>query len=878
MSLKKNLTGIALSLILVFTIAVSMVAVVSPVQALDIPTFPLLTCAPNPVGVGQIVYINAFMSKPTPTAGMASSGDQYENIMIHITRPDGTQQTIGPLRSDSTGGTWASFTPTQEGAYKLQMTYPGQTLIGGGDVFGGGGQWNGSILLPSTSEVITLTVQRDSIVSPYSSPNQPTEYWSRPIYSTNWYWGELGGNWLGLRAPSFATTGMYDVMGNFQQYSKAPNTGHIVWTRPTQFGGIVGGPISSDQESQYTSTSIAINYFEPIIMYGIIYYTQFSSVNSNPSSWEAVDLRTGETVWSRTCGDTGKEVLRMGQILRFHTVQEFGSTPFLWSTEIAGFFQTPSFYSLYDASTGKFVCNITGIQNLSYYTDVDETQQGTLLGWYASGGNLTMWNSTRMLTSGPSMFGPVVVTIRPTGTYNYSTGVQWTVPLATTLGGAPISGTLGVAASTPEVILTRYYPSPGMFQEMGYGYQITAGYNAKTGALMWGPLNQTLPYLHDIAVLAARDGVYVIHDKDANEAYGFSLTNGVKLWGPVKLPGNAWSSISRAAEIAYGHVYIWDFGGYVNALDMNTGEIKWTFTPRSSGYDAPYGIYPLWHFGTQSIADGKLFFSEGSMYNPPIHPAYRLAIDAYTGDLVWKLLSYSGRCPGAIADGYLLQWNSFDSQLYSIGKGPTATTIVASPKVTTAGSSMLIEGRVTDESPGTKNTDRLARFPDGVPAIADDCMSDWMEYVYMQQTKPTDITGVPVTLLVTDPTGTTQEIATVTSNAKGNFAYSYIPPTTGLYTISAVFCGSESYFGSESETAFVASAANPVTSPTIAPTVAPTTTLPPTVAPTFTIAPSPTVAPTPGTGLSTETLLIAGAAVVIIIAVIAAALVLRKRK
>lgn len=41
---------------------------------------------------------------------------------------------------------------------------------------------------------------------------------------------------------------------------------------------------------------------------------------------------------------------------------------------------------------------------------------------------------------------------------------------------------------------------------------------------------------------------------------------------------------------------------------------------------------------------------------------------------------------------------------------------------------------------------------------------------------------------------------------------------------------------------------------------------------------SPTVAPTPGTGMSNETLLIAGAAVVIIIAVIVAALVLRKRK
>ncbi len=878
MSFKRSKSATALSLLLVFSIAFSMVAVLMPVQALDIPTFALLTCAPNPAGVGQTVYINAFMSKPTPTAGMASTGDQYENIRIEITRPDGTRQTIGPLRSDSTGGTWASMIPNQVGTYSMQMFYPGQTLTGGGNVFGGGGVWNGSKLLPSQSAVITFTVQQNPIRSPYSSPDLPTEYWSRPIYGTNWAWGQLGGNWFGLRAPAFATTGQYDAMGNVQLYSKAPNTGHIVWTKPTHFGGIAGGPINSDQESPYNSISIAINYFEPIILNGIIYYTEYSSISSAITGWKAIDLHTGEQIWSRTAGESGKEVIRMGQILRFHTVQEFGSAAFLWSTELAGFFQTPTFYSIYDAMTGKFLANITSIQNPSYLLDTDAMQQGTLLGWYVSGDNLTMWNSTRMLTSAPSPFGSTVVTIRPSGNFNYTTGNQWAVPLPTTVGGVPIGGSLGVAAVTPEVVLARYYASPGMFQEMGYGYQITAGYNAKTGALMWGPINQTLPYLHDIALLAARNGVYVLHDKDTDEAYGYSLTNGQRIWGPVKLPGNAWSSISRSAEIVYGNVYIWDFGGYVNALDMQTGLIKWTFTPRSSGYDAPYGIYPLWHFGTQSIADGKIFLSEGSMYNPPIHPAYRLAIDAYTGELVWKILSYSGRCPGAVADGYLLEWNSFDCQLYSFGKGPTATSIVASPKVSAVGNSMLIEGRVTDESPGTKTTTNVARFPDGVPAIADDCMSPWMEYVYMQQTKPTNITGVPVTLIVTDPNGVSQEIATVTSNTKGNFAYSWIPQTTGIYTITAKFAGSESYFGSEAETAIVASAANAVVVPTVAPTVtvAPTTT--PTIAPTFTVAPSPTVAPTPGTGMSTETLLIAGAAVVIIIAVIAAALVLRKRK
>ncbi len=487
-----------------------------------------------------------------------------------------------------------------------------------------------------------------------------------------------------------------------------------------------------------------------------------------------------------------------------------------------------------------------------------------------------MWNSTLMFAGDTSMFG-AVVTIHPAGNYNYSTGVQWSVDLPTTVNGVAINGSMSVAAVTPEVVLVRYAATPGTFMELSYGYHITAGFDAKTGALLWGPLNQSLPYLQDVALLTARDGVYVLHNKDTDEAYGYSLTNGQKLWGPVKLPGNAWSTISRAAEIAYDKVIIWDFGGYVNALDMQTGDILWTFEPRTSGYDAPYGIYPLWHFGTQSIADGKLFLSEGSMYNPPVHPAYRLAINLETGTLVWSILSYSGRCPGAIADGYLVSWNSFDSQIYSFGKGPTSTNVVASPKVSTAGSSVLIEGIVLDESPGTKDTDRSARFPNGVAAIADESMSDWMEYVYMQQNKPTNITGVPVKIFITNPDGTTDHIATVTSDSNGLFYHQWAPPQNGVYKITAEFSGSESYYPSSAVAAVAVdpAAAEPIITPT-PPT--PSESINPTQSPIqTTIAPTPTPAVEPDADNPTDTLLIVGAAVVIIAIVGAAAVLLRKR-
>ena len=880
MILQRNRKTTAIALTLVLTIAaMTMAALLPTVQALDIPTFAWINIAPNPVGVNQQVFVNAFMSKPTPTAGMAGSGDQYENIKINIVKPDGRNDTIGPLRSDSTGGTWALYVPKQVGTYTFQMIYPGGTLVGGGTQFGGGGfNWTGSKLLPSISAPVTLTVQEEPIVPIYNSPPLPTEYWSRPIYGTNYAWGQLGGSWFGMAAPAFATTGQYDATGNFNPYSPAPNTGHVVWTKPTQTGGQVGAPISSDQMSQYTSTSIAINYFEPIVLNGILYYTRFAGVGSALLSWEAVDLHTGLTLWSRKCGETGNEVMRMGQNLRFHTVQEYGTVSYIWSTELAGFFQTPTFFALYDAWTGKWVANITtGIQNVAFLMDFTGEQQGSLLAYYANSTHLVLWNSTKCLTSGFSPFGPIVVTIRPSGTYNWSTGIQWAVPIPNNISGAIISPALSVAARTPEVILLRGYASPGMFQEMGYGYQITAGFNAKTGALLWGPLNQSTPYLQDVALLTARNGVYVLHNKDTDEAYGYSLTTGAQMWGPVKLTGNAWSTIARAAQIAYGNVYIWDFGGYVNALDLQTGEIKWTFTRGSAGYDTPFGVYTLWHFGTQSVADGKLFFSEGHMYDPPLFPnAQRLAINATTGELVWSLMSFTGRCPGAIADGFLVQWNSYDSQIYTIGKGPTATVVSASPKVFADGGSVLIEGMVTDESPGTKDSDRTARFPNGVPAIADENMSPWMEYVYMQQIKPKNATGVPVKLSIIDPNGNGVDIGTVTSDIDGTYAIAYTPRDPGMYKVTATFEGSESYFSSYGTTYFNVGPAAPAPSVTEVPTpTPPPTTVTPT--PTQPVSPSPSEPIGPGAETPVE-VYIAITAVIVIAAIAAAAVFLRKRQ
>ena len=202
------------------------------------------------------------------------------------------------------------------------------------------------------------------------------------------------------------------------------------------------------------------------------------------------------------------------------------------------------------------------------------------------------------------------------------------------------------------------------------------------------------------------------------------------------------------------------------------------------------------------------------MYDPPLYPgAQQLAINCTTGEIVWSILSFTGRVPTASADGYLIQWNSYDNQIYSLGKGPTKTTIEASPKVSEHGNTVLVEGKVLGISTGTKESDRSARFPDGIPAVSDESQSAWMEYVYMQQTKPTNATGVPVTISVLDPNGNTYVVGTTTSDASGNYKLSFIPQVPGDYSVIANFPGSESYWPSQEETAINVGEAAPTASP-----------------------------------------------------------------
>jgi hypothetical protein len=172
--------------------------------------------------------------------------------------------------------------------------------------------------------------------------------------------------------------------------------------------------------------------------------------------------------------------------------------------------------------------------------------------------------------------------------------------------------------------------------------------------------------------------------------------------------------------------------------------------------------------------------------------------DADTGDRLWDITGIWNS--PIFADGSIVSVNGMDNRIYCFGKGPTAITVDAPLTAVPLGTGVMIRGMVTDESAGTKSDALMARFPNGVPAIADGYMTEWMEYVYKQHSMPM-VTGVEVVLETLDPNGNYYEIGRVTSDGTGMYKMMWEPEVEGEYTIVATFSGSGAYYGSMAETA-----------------------------------------------------------------------------
>jgi len=319
-------------------------------------------------------------------------------------------------------------------------------------------------------------------------------------------------------------------------------------------------------------------------------------------------------------------------------------------------------------------------------------------------------------------------------------------------------------------------------------------------------------------------GVFAETWKEYSQFIGYSLTTGAQIWGPTApqtdfdyygQPGPA----QPDAQMAYGNLYSSSFGGILYCYNMTTGTLEWT-DANYAGFNTPYGDYPTF---INAVGNGVIYLlsTEHTIINPIYKGALARAVNATTGAEIWTLSDYCSEFISmsyAIADGYATFFNSYDDQIYTVGQGPSATTVQAPQTAITAGTNVVIQGTVMDISAGTQQTEQKADFPNGVPVASDASMKDWMEYVYQQQPEPTNFTGVPVTLTAIDPNGNFITLGTATTASNGLYHYTWTPPSVpGSYLITATFAGTNGYWGSNAQTAMVVQNAPATPAPTAAP-------------------------------------------------------------
>ncbi len=780
-----------------------------------IQTFAFIHAAPNPIGVSQNIYLSMFLDKVPPTAN-GVGGDRWQNFKINIVKPDGTNETLGPYQSDAAGGAPAIYTPTTTGNYTFQLFFPGQTLTGDTgtgimattSMFGSATIYIGDVYGASISKPITVTVQEEPVSQTPENP-LPTEYWQRPIEAFNTQWWTIGGNWLGMAAIDFGSTGIYNFNGNFNPYSQAVMSPHIIWTQPEAAGGQMGGPFTGNSSSNYFTGAQYQPKFAPIVLNGVLYYTMFPGASTNPAGIRAVDLRTGEILWTLNTTDS----LICGQIIDPVSYNQYGGVPYLWATTSIGFMSfAPSDLHMYDAVTGNLVLTIknqnlgnsfSGAKLVDGYGDIISY---SLLDNNNGSYTFQIWNSTNaILTTQPTYYTGATVTggswMPPAGAViPYVAGFSNISLISKTYNGVNL--TLSLSAYDLEnqiVVMTAGGNTVGSGTSTQLGYQVEAGFSMSTGQQLW-ITNRTHTPFTQIDYGPAGDGVYTQYERQTMSFTGYSTITGKKLW-TTESQGSAldYYAYMRHGVMAYGNLYDWTYGGEVYAYDLKTGKTVWSWTDGSAGLDSPYGVNTFWPFGNgeATVAGGVFYVASGHNYGPPLYKGTKIyAINATSCEKIWDFLNFATMSSMPVVDGYMLSFNMYDNQIYAYGKGQTQTT-VATESYANSNSKILITGTVTDQSPGQTCLGIAAA---GTPAISDESMSAWMAYLYEQSPKPTNATGVPVTLTAIDPNGNYQTIGTTTTDASGQYYYTYTPPVPGAYRIIATFGGSNSYYSSTAQT------------------------------------------------------------------------------
>jgi hypothetical protein len=829
---KRKNSAIAVSLFLLLAMAISLIAA-PPANAQEstYKTYAFIGAMPNPVGVGQEVLLHVGI-----THQLASAIYGWEGLTVTVTRPDGKTETLGPFRTDATGGTGTIYVPPIAGNYTLQTHFPEQLNPAFTNRLG---IPEGTTMLASDSEKLTLVVQEQPITY-YPGNALPTEYWTRPIDAQLREWNVVGGNWLANPDNLFAAGNEY-----------APDTAHILWTTPLTSGGTVGGALDNAQGLTDHSYEMGDAYEgkwgrnNAMILGGKVYYEKYAQ--SDPyKETVCVDLHTGETLWSRTM--LNNLTLSRGQLMYWDTYDYHGVYDYLWATGNAGtraLFGLPSsagtIWCAFDPFTGDYVATLTNMPSGTFtYGPKGEMLIYT---FNYNNGWMTMWNSSNMpdvtasreyASMGWGQWKLMGRTINATGPVSVTLDGQPYLAPTTPLGLNGYQWNKTIPTGLPGSVSAVQYGDRAVGQSITLDSVTTWGFSlepGKEGQMLfdktWNAPSEWA--LGNVSVastarsLVEGDMVSVLWVKETRKLYGFSLETGDFLWASTQ-PEDYLNIYGKDTKIAYGKVFSTGVSGIVYCYDAQSGELLWKYYASDPYTEILWANQ--WWMAIQFIADGKLYL--GHEEHSPIDPRPRgapyICLNATTGEEIFRAdgLFRQNHWGGSsiMGDSIIATMDAYDQLVYGIGKGPSATTVSAPDDAQQFGTPVLVKGTVTDVSPGTEAYARTARFPNGVPAVSDANMSAWMLYVYKQFARPANVMGVEVVVSVLDPNNNCYEVGRTTSDSSGFYMLSFTPEVPGDYTVVASFAGSGGYYGSFAETGITvqeAPAATPVPTATPAP-------------------------------------------------------------
>ena len=560
-------------------------------------------------------------------------------------------------------------------------------------------------------------------------------------------------------------------------------------------------------------------------MNGILYYNVAGSPSGGKTEVngiQAIDLHTGKALWFKN--DT---FLSFGQNFFFHSFNYDGTFTYLWDT-------SGPIWNAYDPFTGEWQLSF---KNLPSGTQVFGPS-GEILIYQIDYANrwMALWNSTacgQQTAQGGYAVGADLGSwgrIAEQNTWDASNKLSYTWNVT-----IPAGLTAGSSFFTPILkVLPDRVMSIDFNQTQVRVWALSTKDLAKTSTSAplifdktwatpaeWLAGSNTLHYVGGNDVAA--NGVIAVWDKELRKFYGFSMEDGHYLWetaGELWQDAYGWGNVEHTWYFAYDKLFSVGVGGTVYAYDLKTGATTWTYNMTDPYKEPVTGNY--WWGWISLIAEGKIYVTtvEHSANMPYPRGGPYICLNATTGAEIFRVngMMRGTRWGGnaVMGDSIIAGMDTYDQQVWAIGKGPSAVIVAAGPKTTVMGSSVVIDGTVMDTSPGTASDNMVLRFPNGVPAVSDASMSEWMLYVYKQFARPSNATGVEVTLNVLDANNNFREIGKTTSDANGYYSLNWKPDVPGKYAVYASFAGTNSYWPSYAETSFMVDAAAATPVPTTA--------------------------------------------------------------